>query len=162
MNFVSDVLNECRAHAATTPFDLGLIGKYLADYEELLMQLVTENRFQRFLTSNRVRKKLEILNSNLHTEVSKIFLKLRTDRRPSAQSARAQAPRAAAAMMRDDTMVRYLNELEPAAKQMWEENFGEVRNQKKKKRKFLAKKKNLVVNHFCSRYYSFIVIHLFI
>ena len=143
MNFVSDVLNECRSNVASgggedsrfgfvfaqappppplcfaaAAFDVSSINKFLFEYEALLMDLVTENKLSRFLTSNRVRKKLEILNSNLHTDVSKIFLRLRTDRRPSvsgratpaAAAAAAAAARAMVSMpaQTDDTMVRRL------------------------------------------------------
>jgi hypothetical protein len=99
----------------TAHFDMTSINKFLFDYEAQLMELVTENHVRRFLTSNRVRKKLELLNSNLHTEVSKIFLRLRTDRRPSASGrgvpagaarSASSSPAPAATSAPDDTVVR--------------------------------------------------------
>ena len=70
VNFVTDVLNEYDNMRSTMNADLSLVARYLNEYYDLLQQLVSENRFARFVTSNRVRKKLELLNSNLHTEVA--------------------------------------------------------------------------------------------
>merc|ERR1719197_16887 len=101
---------------STMNADLSLVARYLNEYYDLLQQLVSENRFARFVTSNRVRKKLELLNSNLHTEVAKIFMRLRTERR---------TPRLPKPPARNHTIAAYLDDLDPEGRQMWEESFGE-------------------------------------
>lgn len=110
VNFVNDVLSEF-ARKPLRQVDLAHVLRFLQEYEALLTQLVTENRFSRFMTSNRIRKKLELTNSNLHTEVSNIFMRLRTESRMPVQRAR------------DESVVRLLNALDPAAREMWENAF---------------------------------------
>lgn len=48
------------------------IEQLLKEYEDLLNQLVASQRFIRFFTSNRVRKRLDQLNSQLFREASQI------------------------------------------------------------------------------------------
>lgn len=50
--------------------------KLLKEYEDLLVQIVNTQRFFRFFTSNRVRKKLDQINCQVHREVAQIFIGL--------------------------------------------------------------------------------------
>jgi hypothetical protein len=110
---------------------------------------IFQNRFARFVTSNRVRKKLELLNSNLHNDASQLFMRLRTELRnnstaspaanprqggavrgpsvgPVAAPAAAPAASAAAAAARDATMSQYWANLDPEGRTVWESIFGDV------------------------------------
>eukprot|EP01119_Soliformovum_irregulare_P004920 TRINITY_DN1612_c0_g1_i3.p1 TRINITY_DN1612_c0_g1~~TRINITY_DN1612_c0_g1_i3.p1 ORF type:complete len:1090 (-),score=261.69 TRINITY_DN1612_c0_g1_i3:218-3487(-) len=61
------------------------IEELLKIYEELLTQLANTQRFLRFFTSNRVRKNLDQINSQLHKEISEIFVKMQATRRQSSK-----------------------------------------------------------------------------
>lgn len=101
------------------------------------------------MTSNRVRKKLELLNSNLHNDASQLFMRLRTEQRntagngvsarqagggavrgasvgPVAAPSAAPAASAAVAAARDATMSQYWANLDPEGRTVWESIFGDV------------------------------------
>eukprot|EP01114_Cavostelium_apophysatum_P017825 TRINITY_DN5379_c0_g1_i6.p1 TRINITY_DN5379_c0_g1~~TRINITY_DN5379_c0_g1_i6.p1 ORF type:complete len:1028 (-),score=216.85 TRINITY_DN5379_c0_g1_i6:67-3150(-) len=62
--------------------DEGLkIERLIRDYEDLLVQLVNTQRFLRFFTSNRVRKNLDQINSQLHKEIAQVFLGMQEKRK---------------------------------------------------------------------------------
>jgi hypothetical protein len=115
---------------------------------------IFQNRFARFVTSNRVRKKLELLNSNsaqrrfaaVHAPAHRAPQQLHRcwQRRrgaailgkaalcvvrrtgPVAAPAAAPAASAAAAAARDATMSQYWANLDPEGRTVWESIFGDV------------------------------------
>lgn len=64
------------------------VEQLMKTYDDMLVQLVNTGRFLRFFTSNRVRKNLDQINTQLHKEVSQIFLGLQENKRKSVTGKR--------------------------------------------------------------------------
>src|SRR5690606_10093779 len=87
IKFVNSVLEDFmkskEKERPQVPDDGVRIEQLMKAYEDLLNQLISTRLFIRFFTSNRVRKSLDQINSQLHKEVSQIFLGLQANRRNS-------------------------------------------------------------------------------
>jgi hypothetical protein len=89
-------------------------------YEDLLNQLVSTGRFLRFFTSNRVRKNLDNINSQLHKEISQLFLSLQANRRNSKKGSKKMSK----AELETERQTECIRDEE--GRQLWETNFGQV------------------------------------
>jgi hypothetical protein len=134
VNFVSDVLNEyARSQLPTRPTaasDMAALKSLLSDYETILAQLILQDKLSRFLTSNRFRKKVELLNSTLHKETSVLFMRLRSElrtangaRNGSVGPAVARLPNGASS---PPSLSQYVQNLDPEAKALWDSNFHDL------------------------------------
>lgn len=101
------------------------IEQLLKEYEDLLVQLVNTGRFLRFFTSNRVRKNLDNINSQLHKEVSQIYLELQGSKRKTIKGTKKSMK----AELEKEKQTECIKDEE--AKQLWESCFGQVKKRKK-------------------------------
>ena len=97
------------------------IEQLLNNYEDLLVQLVNTGRFLRFFTSNRVRKNLDQINSQLHKEVSLIFLGLQTNNRKSISKKPSGKGKSDFSKEKPSEVIR-----DEESRMMWEIAFGQV------------------------------------
>ena len=103
--------------------------KLLREYEELLIQLSSTGRFLRVFTSNRVRKKLDQLNTQLHKEASAIFLGLQEFRKKgSGKSISKSSSSKKGTLKAELEKERHTESIkDEEAKLFWENNFSQVR-----------------------------------
>lgn len=94
------------------------IEQLLKEYEDLLNQLVASQRFIRFFTSNRVRKRLDQLNSQLFKEASQINNDLQQNKKKDSRKKGATV---------NGDGENYLECMQdPDGKELWAQNFGLV------------------------------------
>jgi hypothetical protein len=111
----------------TVPDEGVQIEKLLKEYEELLTQLVNTGRFLRFFTSNRVRKKLDQLNTQLHKEASSIFLGLQESRKKSSLKSGKGTTSKRGTLKAELDKEKHTDSIkDEEAKIFWENNFSQV------------------------------------
>mmetsp|Transcript_3889 Transcript_3889/g.12587 ORF Transcript_3889/g.12587 Transcript_3889/m.12587 type:complete len:639 (-) Transcript_3889:226-2142(-) len=123
IKFVADVLEEyARRGAPDADARIQRVAQVLAQYDALLNQLLAEGRLARFLTSNRVRRKLELLNAGLHKEVSAMFIILREKAKPGTRVIANPVK----VKPEDDLFDKCLADADTTDRALWEESFGEL------------------------------------
>jgi len=114
-NVLDDFLKTKSKERPNVPDEGIKIEQLLKEYEDLLTQLVSSGRFLRFFTSNRVKKRLDQLNSSIFKEAFQISNGLQTlKKKPTKKSTKDS----------DDNLLDCMHDLE--AKELWGSNFGQI------------------------------------
>jgi len=87
MSVIDDILKaKKKERPLVTEERIRKIESLMKEYEDLLVQLANTQRFLRFFTSNRVRKRLDQINTQLHREISQLFLAMQALKRTSTKN----------------------------------------------------------------------------
>ncbi len=121
VNSVIDDFTKSKSKERPAVPDEGVkIEQLLKEYDELLVQLNSSGRFLRFFTSNRVRKRLDQINSQLHKETSQIFLGLQSNKKVGNKKGTKKN-------MKGDEKEKQTDCIKDEdAKKLWEDSFNQV------------------------------------
>lgn len=100
------------------------IESLLKDYDDLIVQLANTQRFLRFFTSNRVRKKLDQINTQLHKEASEVYLGLQENRKKQSRKSTKKPLKTSEGMQEKQTDCIK----DEDGKSLWETHFDQVLN----------------------------------